>query len=230
MGSIGRSAPQLLRLLFPTGKTLEAMHPTARNEFITDLRIVQAAQRSGIVAKRAKAADEHWNRWLAFCQEISVDPWFTQGDDPIPYLQVFAQRLRDGRLAPSGQPIRSTTVTDILRSVGQGYARVGATDIRRDRSGNKDFRLDRQLRSYAKEDPPSNRVKPVPIQVVVEALRIAYAPTQQDEGLRAVADMICIGYYYLMRPGEHTKNSTDTAFRLIDSTESKPSSTCSRHP
>ena len=93
---------------------------------------------------------------------------------------------------------------------------MGATDIRRDRSGNTDFRLDRQLRSYAKEDPPSARVKPVPIQVVVEALRIAYAPTQLDDGLRAVADMICIGYYYLMRPGEHTKNSTDTAFRLID--------------
>ena len=190
------------------------MPPSTRHEFITDLRIVQAAQQSGIVANRAAASGKHWDIWMAFCTESAVDPWFSQGGDPIPYLQVFAQRLRDGRLSPSGRPIRCASIKDILRSIGQGYCRVGAKDIRLDAHGKTDFRLSRQLRSYTKEDPPSLRVKPIPIQVVTYCVETAYLSTHDD--LKAMADMICIGFYFLMRPGEHTLTTSETPFHFAD--------------
>ncbi len=121
--------------------------------FRADLRAVQETFRTGVVESTATAADKWWNTWMAFCRDHAVDPWFPDDIDPIPYLQVFGQRYRDGRLAPRGQPVRSDTVAKVLRYIGQGYLRVGARDIRLDNSGRVDFRLSRQLRSYTKADP-----------------------------------------------------------------------------
>ena len=165
--------------------------------------------------KRANAASRWWERWVEFCAAHSVDPWFPQGDDPIPYLQVFAARYRDGRLAPRGNPVRSGSVADALRSIGQAYASLGSPDIRLDATGSLDFCLSRQLRSYTKEDPPSKRVKPVPIQVVMSVLTAAYDPAHVDPGFRAVADMICLGFYFMLRPGEHTYAANNTPFTLL---------------
>ena len=100
---------------------------------------------TAIVDKQARAASKHWDLWVEFCEAHAVDPWFPKGDDPVPHLQVFAARLRDGRLSSSGQPLQSGTVSDYLRSIGQAYKWVGARDIRLDSHGATDFRLARQL-------------------------------------------------------------------------------------
>jgi hypothetical protein len=42
-------------------------------------------------------------------------------DDPFPILQVFAQRYRDGRIAPRNNVVRSDTVSDTVRAVGQVF-------------------------------------------------------------------------------------------------------------
>lgn len=195
------------------------MPPSARDEFCADLRAAQKACGSALVDKRAQAADRHWKLWLEFCSSHALDPWFTQGDDPIPYLQVFAHRLRTRRVGPGGHAIRSGTVADILRSIAQAYRGVGANDPRLDGSGQTDFRLDRQLKAYTKADPPAQRVKPIPIQVIVFLLRAAYfgatglAPLTD---LQAIADMACIGFYWMMRPGEHTLTPTNTPFKVRD--------------
>jgi hypothetical protein len=190
------------------------MHPSVRDAFSRDLRIAQDAVRSGVVAKRSIAATKHWERWLDFCTECAVDPWFPEGDDPIPYLQVFAVRYRDGRIAPRGKSVRSGTVSDALRAIGQTYRSVGAPDIRLDTFGAIDFRVTRQLRSYGKEDPPPDRVKPVPIQVIVAVLVTAYATA--DAGSQCVADLCCIGFFFLLRPGEHTYAPDNRPFHLAD--------------
>lgn len=192
------------------------MHPAIRNEFSRDLGLVQAAVRAGVVEQRSNTADRQWQLWLDFCATLSVDPWFREGHDPVPYLQVFAARYRDGRIAPRGKPVRSGTVEGALRSIGQTYKGVGAPDIRLDSHGNVDFRLGRQLRSYTKEDPAPHRVKPVPIQVVRMIVSQAYGAPQAEDGFRAIADMTCIGFFFLCRSGEHTKNPTNTPFTAAD--------------
>jgi hypothetical protein len=71
------------------------------------------------------------------------------------------------------------------------------------------------LRAFKKEDPPPNRVKPVPIQVLRHIA--ARAHTWNDPVQLATADMIILAFFFLLRPGEYTANNSDTSpFRLQD--------------
>ena len=71
------------------------------------------------------------------------------------------------------------------------------------------------LRTYSKLDPPPNRVKPVPIQVIRHIAAIANAAAQPYQ--LAVADMIIIAFFFLLRPGEYTASPSDTSpFRFKD--------------
>ena len=95
---------------------------------------------------------------------------------------------------------------------------MGSHDIRLNPYGDLDFRLNRQIRSFTIADPPPNRVKPVPIQVVVEVVRTTYSSSTADASHLAVADMICLGFFFLLRPGEYTYAKDNTPFKLQDVT------------
>jgi hypothetical protein len=172
--------------------------------------------RLGITAKRAKAADAHWTRWQKFCLEHNIDPFVRHCQYPVAIIQVFAQRYRDGRIAPKGRSVKSGTVEDAVRAVGQAFAQLGGADIRKDAYGEIDFRITRQFKCYKKEDGPPSRVKPVPIIIILFILHQAYNG-EATEDRRAVADMVTIAFYFLLRPGEYTgTTSYDTPFRLQD--------------
>jgi hypothetical protein len=94
-------------------------------------------------------------------------------------------------------------------------ASVGAPDPRHNAEGTTDFRIARQLRSYAKRDAPPSRVKPIPVQVVHHASRLAIHHGHIES--LAVTQMIIIGFFFLMRPGEHTAPTGENSpFRLQD--------------
>lgn len=172
--------------------------------------------RAGVTAKRSAAADGHWIVWNKFCTELAVDPLLTNIEDPVLLLQVFALRYRNGTIAPKGNAVRSRTVEDALRSIGQTFAAMGADDPRLNKIGNIEFRLQRQLAGYKKKDPPPNRVKPIPVQVIQYILNLARS-MPDDAGTNAVADMIAIAFFFLLRPGEYTGTKSETTpFRLQD--------------
>ena len=191
------------------------MDPATLAPFLDDLRAAQHAVSFGVTASRAASADSHWQLWSDYCAPLAVDPLLQDLSDPIPLLQVFLHRYRTGLIAPRGKPVRARTAEDALRSVGQTFLAMGALDPRLTSKGAMDFRLARQLRFYKKEDPPPDRVKPVPVQV----LRwIAYAAsTTPSAGNAAIADMIILAFFFLLRPGEYTATSSDnTPFRIAD--------------
>jgi hypothetical protein len=96
---------------------------------------------------------------------------------------------------------------------------LGARDHRLDHhTGQIDFRLQRQFRSYEKSDPPPHRDKPVPIQLVKQALQVAHRTVAGSPENQAIADMICIAFFFLLRPGEYTCGTGNTPFRLKDAT------------
>jgi hypothetical protein len=109
-------------------------------------------------------------------------------------------------------------VEDALRAVGQGFASVGAKDPRKTVTGDIDFRIQRQLRSWSREYDPPTRVKPIPIQLILAILSIAYqTTTTSTDAAKAIADMTVVAFYYLLRPGQYTGTVTDdAAFRLQD--------------
>ena len=79
----------------------------------------------------------------------------------------------------------------------------------------QDHRLTRMWRCYSKADPPPDRVKPVPIQVLRHIMTIALAA--DNEEILAVADMITLAFFFLLRPGEYTDSPSDTKpFHLED--------------
>jgi hypothetical protein len=100
--------------------------------------------------------------------------------------------------------------------VGQTFTSLGTGDPRLTASGKQDFRLARQLRSYTRADAPPKRVKPIPLVVLLNIMGLALAALA-NVGNLAVADMIAIAFFLLLRPGEYTAPGGDsTPFRLQD--------------
>ena len=107
-----------------------------------------------------------WHQWLKFYKWLGI-PSDLQGiGDTIPFLQIFAERVHTGVLTANGIPIKKWSVEQYLRSIGQIFSALGASDPRNNKLGKLDFRLGRQLATYAKQDPPSTRVRPIPVSVL----------------------------------------------------------------
>jgi hypothetical protein len=71
-----------------------------------------------------------------------------------------------------------------------------------------DFRLKRMLSSFAKADDPPTRVKPIPVPILRHIM--AQAVLADNAFNLACADMICLAFYFLLRPGKYTGTVTDT--------------------
>ena len=103
--------------------------------------------------------------------------------------------------------------------MGQTFQRVGSKDPRINTfDGKVDYRISQQLRSWSKTDAPPRRVRPAPVTLVTYILNAAYNPgrTRSAED-QAYADMICLSFFFLLRPGEYTGTTNDdAAFRLSD--------------
>lgn len=73
------------------------------------------------------------------------------------------------------------------------------------------------LKSWKKKDPPSTRVKPIPIAVIRRISYLAQRLPPDSAALSALADMIIIAFFFLLRPGEYTDSPSDTTpFTLGD--------------
>ena len=191
------------------------MDPLLGDSFRRDLSLAQQDVRAGVVSSRAKAALGHWALWRNFCANHGLDPTLQEYSDPVPFLQVFMRRYRVGTIAPKGRQVRSRTVEDAIRSVGQTFSSVGSADPRLTAQGNMDFRIQRQLACYSKQDPPPNRVKPIPVPILMNIMATAVASA--DAVNVAIANMIALAFFYLFRPGEYTGTRSDTTpFRLCD--------------
>jgi len=178
------------------------------DEFRRDLRAANEAVAAGVVPSRSAAAQGHWNVWADFCRTLRLDPTLAQEEDPVTILQVYMQRYRSGKIAPRHRQVRSRTVEDSLRAIGQAFAAVGADDPRLDTKGKIDFRIRRQLAGYKRKDPPPDRVKPVPVQIIRHLFGVAYSTP--NDGNQAIADMIALAFFFLLRPGEYTGSPSDT--------------------
>ena len=79
-----------------------------------------------------------------------------------------------------------------------------------------DPRLTTLYRAFANDDPPPNRVKPMPIQILHKAQHTA---TQLGDAYNlAICDMAWIAFFFLLRPGEYCKSPDNTPIALQDIT------------
>ena len=88
---------------------------------------------------------------------------------------------------------------------------LGARDLRiNPDDGKLHFALSHQFQAYQREDPPPDRVKPIPFQVVLYLTTTAFAVMAAAEGTKAIADMILLAFFFLLHPGEYTSSSRQT--------------------
>ena len=169
----------------------------------------------GVSVSRASSSNTHWHKWTIYTADLGLDPLLQTIQDKVPIIQVFLHRVRQGQLAAKRHQIKSRSAEDYIRSVAQTYLALGAPDPRLDLGGNVDFRLTRMLKAYAKQDPPPNRVKPVPIPVIRRILMVALSSnTPLNLG---IADMIVIAFFFLLRPGEYAiSNAESSPFEFKD--------------
>ena len=93
---------------------------------------------------------------------------------------------------------------------------MGKADPRLTTQGKIDFRLKCLLSSFSKQDPLPNHIKPIPVQVLRRVMHVAHAAPSTPGNL-AIADMCCIAFFFLLRPGEYTVSlGESTPFRLCD--------------
>ena len=189
-------------------------HTTTRDAFFVDLSAADAARRASVSIKRAAAQDSHWRQWERYCQALGIDPYLETQADKLSFLEVFAIRLRRGDLSSSGQPVHSRTVEDYLRTVGEEIASMGTQNPRLDLAGNVVPRIKQLQSNWTKQDPPPERVKPIPLQLVRHVVnRLDFTNPFQA----AKADALIIGFFYMLHPGEHTWDSTNHhPFRFCD--------------
>ena len=144
------------------------------------------------------------------------DPLLASVDDKIPFLRVFAQRLRDGRSSRSGKPIGADHVADEVYHIAKTFQELGARDPRLNAAGHTDLRFRNLLQAFRNQDPAPTRVKPLPIQVLHHAQRAcSLTPDPRDS---AAMDMLWIAYFFLLRPGEYVKARDNDPLRLRDVT------------
>ncbi len=188
----------------------------AVNHVRSELSLIAQDVALGVCLSRANASETTWSIWRTFCTQLNQDPTLSNLHDPIPLLQLFAHRYRLGSLAPRQTPVRGRAVGDALRAVGQTLAGLGHADPRLQPLGKLEFRLSRQLTAYNKQDPPPSRVKPIPINIIRQACNLARLTTHPMH--HAMADMLILGFFFLLRPGEYayTANPDSTPFRLCD--------------
>ena len=86
---------------------------------------------------------------------------------------------------------------------------LGAKDPRMTSTGKIDGRLQIQFLCYYQIDPPSYRVKPIPVQFLRQIAWVA--ASSRDPELQAVADMIIIAFFFLLCPGEYTGTKSDSS-------------------
>ena len=161
------------------------------------------------MASYSHSQDRAWGLWEQFCAELCVNPELHDIQAPLPLLQVFARRVRDGRSSASHRPVKSATVDNSLRAIGQKITMLGSKDPRLDAHGKIDIRLRRQSAYYAKADPPPARVLPIPIEIIQHAAERVYSDPHSSSLLQATADLITTAFYFLMRNGEYC-TITDT--------------------
>jgi len=122
--------------------TLAPVPSDIQSKMISRLfQIIQRDVALGVSYQHAATTDNTWLNWEAFCASIEIDPTLHSINDPIVPLQLCAHRYHMGTLSPSKTKVRSQTVGDAIRAIGQTLANMGYADPRLLPSGKLTFCL-----------------------------------------------------------------------------------------
>jgi hypothetical protein len=207
---VGCLVPHPLLIPFPppTVAILNTCAPYARTDLARDLDAGWAAVAAATVDDKLQA--KNWDAWMEFCSDARQDPYLAGCPKPIQQqlLVGFTARVRRGYYG-RGNQVHAQTPETALRHVSQTIVLAGYPDPRR-LYGSKDLDLpfSRLLKTYKTADPAPKLQLALPIraiQCIAAHYRTNLAPKAQ-----AIADLLTIAFFFLLRPGEYTMPTTRT--------------------
>jgi hypothetical protein len=162
-----------------------------------------------------KERKKSWADWQRYAVGSNTSPYLQGLDRPARQnlLIAFASRVRTG-LFGKGQQVGHQSVEKALRHVAQTLQLAGYDDPRKT-YGSKELDLPFRhlLKSYKDDDPaPKPQLAlPIPtIQTAASRWQPHHAPRD-----RALSDLTCMAFYFLLRVGEYTMPSLGTTTRTV---------------
>ncbi len=155
----------------------------------------------------------YWKAWQTHCglyqyatSKIQVTHILTDR------LLTFAVAVREGQYG-KGHQVQVQFVEFAHRAIAQKHVLDGYPDPRRASPAQQslDLPIARLLKKYGDEDPPPEPKLAVPISTIT-AIAEKYRWTAH---LSAVADLVIIAFFYLLRVGEYTSPATPRKKRTI---------------
>lgn len=182
-----------------------------KNLYTRAFSAADAAYNAGRVVSTAKARKTHWRRWVAFVTPLGLDPYLqdTTYRHRIRALTGFAAIIREG-LFNKGDQVRAPTVSSALTAVGKACALANGIDPTKcPATGKFHTRIQEMLDGWRKQDPATTKELPVEADVPEYLVALSMVTTA-DEKDKAVADLVTVAYYYLLRVGEYTAKGKGT--------------------
>eukprot|EP00536_Pseudo-nitzschia_multiseries_P007162 jgi/Psemu1/17252/gm1.17252_g len=198
--SINQQSPkQKLQITHELGLALNLMPPKAFHAFCSELGAIQATMQASVTELYAKQKDAHWNQWVLFCLLLKIQ-------SPSSRSLQKDSMMADCPIAtsPSDLALYQTPSSRWDRRLPAWGPKIPEP-------------TPQGFKGYAKLDPAPSRVKPVPITLVMHALRFAYYDSPSPPRKASIANMICIAFFFCLHLGEYTGTTRDDqAFLLRD--------------
>ena len=84
---------------------METLPTATRKELERDTGLVEIAVQARFSPGRNTASSTHWRIWTTFREQHGLEAYIALTEDPVPWLQILAQRVRDSRLAANCNPV-----------------------------------------------------------------------------------------------------------------------------
>ncbi len=157
--------------------------------------------------------DKYWKAWTTHCCRHYCSSGGPQATENITdRLLTFAVTVREGQYG-LGATVQIQSVKRVLRYIAQRIILDGHPYPRKASPAQQhlDLPISRLLKSYRDEDPPPQPMLALSVSTI-EAISRNYRWT---EHLHAVADLVTIAFFYLLRVGEYTSPARSRKRRTI---------------
>ncbi len=148
---------------------------------MADLAAALVAAEEGVGRGTHKNDTRAWARYTQYCDSIGLDGnYFLDGmpqQHKLAVMGAFAVAIHKGQfLRQSDAPLAKKSVSNTVNAVAATFRENGREDPHQDAEGHVGQLLQRQLRSYTRNDPKEKQQKALP--VCVYCLILASSATE----------------------------------------------------
>ena len=174
---------------------------------MADLAAALAAAEEGVGGGTHENDTRAWARYTQYCDSVGIDRnYFLDGmprQHKLAIIGAFAVAIREGRFSrQSDAPLAKNTVSNTVNAVAATFRENGREDPHRDAERHVGRLLQRQLRSYSRNDPKEKQQKALPICVY----RLILA-SPASELRRSIAELAAAAHFWAMRSCKYSKVS-----------------------